>query len=1028
MFDRLLKLIINGPRLTLVLALGAILGGYLVLQNLAVDVFPDIKVPRVTIQTEAGGLTAEEVEQRITIPIESAVNGLTGVKGVRSSSGSGLSFVWVDFDWSADPDVSRYRVFERLGQVRESLPPGIEPEIAPAISVSGEIMMIALTSSATNVTGLALRELAEYKLRNHLLAIPGIAQVVTMGGNLPEICVGYKPRVLAQYGLGLSDIAEAVSSSCTWASAGYLPNVRGEELPVRQVARADAVDALKSVWVPNEKGEPLTLGALADISLAGAPRRGSASFNGKDAVVLSVQKAPGGNTLELTKAVETALDTFLIPEGVCLERDAYRQRDFINVSIDNGKHMVRDAVLIVILVLGLTLLNVRALLIVLITMPVSIGLGLVFFPWAGLGVNIMTLGGFAVAVGDIVDGAIIYTEIFRRRLAVVTPERVKDELASASKAVTPSVFFSASIIMLVFLPVLFLTGLEGQFFRPLAYAYLIIFGSSIVSAFAVTPVLALIFGKRRKEAARLRTADNRSDGTGHAPSLAERLLQAIYTPFLSVAIRFPKSVTLLATIVTGAALWWATGFGSSFLPPFHEDTYTVFVSMVPGTSLDESERVSENVSEEIRKLDGVLSVTRRTGRAERDQHAEPVSASELIVRVDLAKPQNELKAKMNAIVKAVPGASGMIGYPIAHRISAVLSGSAAELSLNIFGEDPEKIRVAAKLAKDELAKMSEVADVQANREILIDTLKIDYDLPRLAQEGLSLTDVGEQVSAAYNGRVLDVVVEGQNRRDITLRLAEGTADEEGIRGLLLKSRAGRFVRLGDVARVHREEASNLVVHENGRRLALITLNPAEGISVGELVKKLGARLGPMLAEYDCTASFGGSYEASESAKRTLGFLSLGLLVLIFVLLSMATESCWRATMVLATVPLALVGAVIAVEFSGRIVSVASLVGFVTVIGFTIRNGLLLVGRYRELAAEGRPSREAVELGSRERMVPILMTSLTTVFGLVPIAAAYDLPGGELLAPLAAVQLGGLIVATLAALVALPALARLMARD
>lgn len=1028
MFDRLLKLIINGPRLTLVLALGAILGGYLVLQNLAVDVFPDIKVPRVTIQTEAGGLTAEEVEQRITIPIESAVNGLTGVKGVRSSSGGGLSFVWVDFDWSADPDVSRYRVFERLGQVRESLPPGIEPEIAPAISVSGEIMMIALTSSATNVTGLALRELAEYKLRNHLLAIPGIAQVVTMGGNLPEICVGYKPRVLAQYGLGLSDIAEAVSSSCTWASAGYLPNVRGEELPVRQVARADAVDALKSVWVPNEKGEPLTLGALADISLAGAPRRGSASFNGKDAVVLSVQKAPGGNTLELTKAVETALDTFLIPEGVCLERDAYRQRDFINVSIDNGKHMVRDAVLIVILVLGLTLLNVRALLIVLITMPVSIGLGLVFFPWAGLGVNIMTLGGFAVAVGDIVDGAIIYTEIFRRRLAVVTPERVKDELASASKAVTPSVFFSASIIMLVFLPVLFLTGLEGQFFRPLAYAYLIIFGSSIVSAFAVTPVLALIFGKRRKEAARLRTADNRSDGTGHAPSLAERLLQAIYTPFLSVAIRFPKSVTLLATIVTGAALWWATGFGSSFLPPFHEDTYTVFVSMVPGTSLDESERVSENVSEEIRKLDGVLSVTRRTGRAERDQHAEPVSASELIVRVDLAKPQNELKAKMNAIVKAVPGASGMIGYPIAHRISAVLSGSAAELSLNIFGEDPEKIRVAAKLAKDELAKMSEVADVQANREILIDTLKIDYDLPRLAQEGLSLTDVGEQVSAAYNGRVLDVVVEGQNRRDITLRLAEGTADEAGIRGLLLKSRAGRFVRLGDVARVHREEASNLVVHENGRRLALITLNPAEGISVGELVKKLGARLGPMLAEYDCTASFGGSYEASESAKRTLGFLSLGLLVLIFVLLSMATESCWRATMVLATVPLALVGAVIAVEFSGRIVSVASLVGFVTVIGFTIRNGLLLVGRYRELAAEGRPSREAVELGSRERMVPILMTSLTTVFGLVPIAAAYDLPGGELLAPLAAVQLGGLIVATLAALVALPALARLMARD
>ena len=1012
MFASLLRLILNGPRLTLALAVGAVLGGWFVLQNLAVDVFPEIKVPRVTIQTEAGGLTAEEVEQRITIPIESAVNGLAGVKGVRSSSGGGLSFVWVDFDWSADPDVSRYRVFERLGQVREALPPGIEPEIAPAISVSGEIMMVALTSDSPDVSGLQLRELAEYRLRNHLLAIPGIAQVVTMGGNLPEIRVGYRPRELAQYGLGVEDIADAVSASCTWASAGYLPNVRGEELPVRQVARADAVDALKSAWVPNEKGEPLTLGSLADITLAGAPRRGSASFNGKDAVVLSVQKAPGGNTLELTKAVGAALDTFHLPEGVRLSRDAYRQSDFIGLSIANGRHMVRDAVLIVVLVLGLTLLNWRALLIVLLTMPVSIGLGLIFFPTAGLGVNIMTLGGFAVAVGDIVDGAIIYTEIFRRRMR----SDYKAEIAQASKDVTPSVFFSASIIMLVFLPVLFLTGLEGQFFRPLAYAYLIVFASSIVAAFAVTPVLALVLGKRKTSPSETPRPPN--------SSLAERALQLVYTPFLGAAIRFPKTVVLLATAATGVAVWWGSHFGSSFLPPFHEDTYTVFVSMVPGTSLDESERVSENVAAEIAKIDGVLTVTRRTGRAERDQHAEPVSASELIVRVDMTRPQDVLKAKMSAVVKSVPGASGMIGYPIAHRISAVLSGSAAELALNIFGDDPEHIRAAAQQAKTALEQMPEVADVQANREILIDTLKIDYDLRRLAQEGLALADAGEQVSAAYNGRVLDVVAEGQDRRDITLRLAEGTADEEGLRGLLLKTRAGRFVRLGDVARVHREEASNLVIHENGRRLALITLNPADGVSVGELVSKLGERLGPMLAEYGCTASFGGSYEASESAKRTLGWLSLGLVALVFVLLSMATESCWRATMVMATVPLALVGAVVAVELTGRIVSVASLVGFVTVIGFTVRNGLLLVSRYRELAAEGLPSREAVALGSRERMVPILMTSLTTVFGLVPIAAAYDIPGGELLAPLASVQLGGLVVATLAALVALPALARL----
>lgn len=1016
MFDRLLKLMLNNPRLTLVLALGAIMGGIVIARHLAVDVLPEIKVPRVTIQTEAGGLTAEEVEQRITVPIESAMNGLAGVTSVRSSSGGGLSFVWVDFDWSSDADAARFKVFERLGQVRESLPENIEPEIAPVISVSGEIMMVALTSESTNVTGLALRELAEYGLRNHLLSIPGIAQVVTMGGNLPEVRIGYRLRTLAQCGLGIDDIAEAVSASRTWASGGYLPNVRGEEIPVRQVSRADTVEALRAVWVPNDEGAPMTLGTVAEVSLAGAPRRGSASFNGKDAVVLSVQKAPGGNTLALTKAVQSALDAFPLPDGVRLERDAYRQSDFIGLSIDNGKKMVRDAVLIVVLVLGLTLLNVRALLIVLFTMPVSIGLGLMFFPRAGLGINIMTLGGFAVAVGDIVDGAIIYTEIFRRRLAETESCSAKEVIAAASKAVTPSVFFSASIIMLVFLPVLFLTGLEGQFFRPLAYAYLIIFASSILVAFAVTPVMAFVF--------RRRAAPNASTFQPRRRGIVERFLQLVYTPFLAVAMRFPKTVVLLATILTGFSVWWGSHFGSSFLPPFHEDTYTVFVSMVPGTSLEESERVSENVAREIRSLDGVLSVTRRTGRAERDQHAEPVSASELIVRIDITKPQDKLKAEMNAIVKAVPGASGMIGYPIAHRISAVLSGNSAELSLNIFGEDPERIRAAARAAKDALEKMSEVADVQANREILADTLRVDYNLPRLAQEGLSLADVGEQVSAACNGRVLGTIVEGQNRREITLRLTEGTADEEGLCALLLKTRTGRFVRLGDVATVHREEASNLVVHENGRRLALITLNPSDGVSVGDLVAKLGERLTPMLADYGCTISFGGTYEASESAKRTLGWFFFVLIVLVFILLSVATESCWRATMVLATVPLSLVGAVLAVEFSGRIVSVASLVGLITVIGFTIRNGLLLVGRYRELMAEGHPLHTAVVLGSRERMMPILMTSLTTVFGLVPIAAAYDIPGGELLAPLASVQLGGLIVATLAALVALPALASL----
>ena len=1024
---KLLAVILDWPKTTVLLALALVAGGVYVSQRLAVDVFPDIKVPRVTIQTEAGGLTAEEVEQRITVPIESAMNGLKGVTNIRSSSGGGLSFVWVDFDWASDPDSARFRVFERLGQVRESLPKEAEPEIAPVISVSGEIMMVALVSDSTNVTGLALREIAEFSLRNRLLAIPGIAQVVAIGGNLPEYRIGYSPRQLAQYGLGVNDLAEAVGASRTWSSGGYLADVNGEELSVRQVARADTAEDLASVWVPNEAGTPIRLGSVANVSLAGAPRRGSASFNGRDAVVVSIQKAPGGNTLELTKQVEKALDEFALPPGVRIEKDAYRQSDFINLSISNGRNMVRDAALIVVIVLGLTLMSFRALLIVLLTMPVSIGAGLLLFPHLGLGVNIMTLGGLAVAVGDIVDSAIIFTEIFRRRMR----GNPKADILAAALEVAPGVAFSGLIIVIVFFPLFFLNGMEGEFFKPLAYAYLAVFACSVAAAFLVTPALALLLGRGgpRSVAA--------ADGTEPVPPrvadatkpprapFAERVLQWIYTPFLALAVRFPKVVVLLAAALVGVSVWYGARFGSSFLPPFHEDTYTVFVSLVPGTSLAESERVSENVVKKLLEVDGVLSVTRKTGRAERDQHAEPVSASELIVRVDMKRNPDELRAAMNAVIKSVPGASCMIGYPIAHRISAVLSGSAAELSLNIFGDKPEDIRAAAARAKELLATMPEVGDFQANREILVDTVKIDYDRERLAHEGLTLADAGEQVSAAFNGRVLGTVAEGQNRRDVTLRLEEGEADEEAVKKLLIKTRTGRFVRLDDIADVHREEASNLVIHENGRRQALITLNPAPGVSVGELVSSLARRLGPELAAFGCTAEFGGTYQANISARRTLVTFSVVLLFVVFFVLLVATKAPMRAFVVMATLPLALVGAVGAVALTGRIVSIASAVGLITVAGFVIRNGLLLENRYAELEREGHMPIEAIRLGSRERMVPILMTSLTTVLGLVPIVAALDVPGGEILAPLAAVQFGGLVVATVAALVVVPALSVLV---
>ena len=583
-------------------------------KSLAVDVFPDISVPRVTIQTEAGGLTAEEVEQLVTIPIESAMNGIPGVSTIRSSSGGGLSFVWVDFDWNVDLNRARFDVFERLARVRESLPREAEAEITPVVSVTGEIMLVALTARAGGASPLELRELAEFDLRTRLLAIPGIGEVAVIGGRLPEYRVAVEPERLMEHGLSILDVAEAVRDTRTFLSAGYLPHVGGEEWPLRQTARADSLNALESAAVPLASGDLLKLEDVAAVSLAGAPRRGSASFNGRDAVVLSVQKTPGGNTPQLTAALDAALADFgrtVAARGVEVHANAYRQADFIGASIRGGGEVVRDAALVVVAVLLLTLLELRTILVVLITMPLSILLGVALFPLLGLGVNVMTLGGFAVAAGDIVDAAIIATEVIRRKLgenAAAAPEARRpavEVIASAMASVAPGVFFSTLIVGLVFLPLMMLSGLEGRFFRPLALSFLSVFTLSLVVSWTAVPVLARLF--------HLGSGGRKAQGPREGPGI--RAMKALYRPLLNLALRFPKTVILLALLLAGWAFHLAWGFGSSFLPPFREDAFNVALSLPPGASLAETERVAEACVADIRSIPGVLSVTRRTRSA-----------------------------------------------------------------------------------------------------------------------------------------------------------------------------------------------------------------------------------------------------------------------------------------------------------------------------------------------------------------------------------------------------------------------------
>ena len=1010
--SKLIEIISRKFLLSLAAAVALAGVGWRLFETLPVDVFPDIAVPRVVLQTEAPGLTAEEVEQRVTVPIETAMNGIPGISTIRSSSSGGLSFVWVEFDWNVDLSRARFDVFERLQRVRESLPPEAEVEIAPTVSVTGEIMLVALTAEKGGVSPLELREMAEYALRPRLLGVKGIGEVAVLGGRLPEYRISVSPRRLAEAGLSVSEVVEAAKDTRTNAGAGYLPNVDGDEIPLRQIARADALTDLARSPIVREAIGSLRLGDVAEVTLAGAPRRGSASFEGREAVVLSVQKVPGGNTPEITARLDRVLSDFAAvseAQGVSVHANAYRQADFIGESIAGGARVVRDAVVVVLIVLGLTLFRVRTILVVLGSMALTMPIAIAIFPVLGLGVNVMTLGGFAVAAGDIVDAAIIFTEaIWRRRDLSV---------AEAVGTVLPGVAFSTLIVALVFLPLLLLSGLEGSFFRPLALAFLAVFVTSLVTALVVTPAFSRLLGRDRGKAATTSSSD----------SLGVRVMKLVYRPFLALSLRVPYLIVMLAVAAMAIAAHVATGFGSSFLPPFREDSFNVALSLPPGASLDESERVAEACVAGLREIPGVLSVTRRTGRAERDQHAEPVSSSEYVIRVDLAGDVEGVRKRIREQLGAIPGCSVLVGYPIAHRISAVLSGTESELAVNVYGDDMNVLRETVAKMKTRLDAMKSVSDVRANREVTVRTFRIDYDVEALAEAGLTLREAGEQVSVAFNGLEVGEVCDGLKRRTVVVRLegVDGESNVETVRGLLLMGRGGRCVRLEDVARVEPEEASDLMLREGGRRKALVSLNAAEGVNTGDLVAELKTALDPIARAAGCSVEYGGSYQARESAARRLAWLGAALVAVIFVLLVMALGEIRAAVLAMLNIPLGLVGGVAAVAWVNPVLSVSSLVGFVTVVGFVLRNGLLLLQRYREGMRDGLAAEQAIREGSIERMVPIVMTSLTTVFGLVPIMLAGEKPGGELLAPLAVVQFGGILGATILNLVVLPAAAKIV---
>ncbi|MFM7133658.1 MAG: efflux RND transporter permease subunit, partial [Planctomycetota bacterium] len=978
MLSRLIAFSVRSPGIVLAIAGLLVVFAGLRLKDMSFDVFPELNAPTVVVMTEAGGLSADEAESNVTFPIETAVNGLPDTRRVRSSSATSLSIVWVEFDWGTDLFRARQLVAERLQAVREVLPEQAHAEIAPMTSITGEVMLLAISSPDGKATPLELRSYAEFDLRNRLLAVSGVAQVVAIGGELPQYAVEVRQDQLDLYGLSISDVVEATRGAHSTASAGYLADLERQEIPIRQTARVTGVDDIRRTLVASRNGAPVTIGDVAEVALGPSPKRGTAADRGLPAVVVSVQKVPGANTLDLTRRLDEVLDSAekALPKGMVLNRDPFRAARFIDRALDNVVKVLLEACIIVAIIVVLFLLDVRATFVTLTALPLSLAIALlVLWAW-GLSINVMTLGGLAVAIGELVDDAIIDVENVLRRLRenAGLPEAERrgtvEVVLAASNEIRSSVVFATVIICMVFVPLLFLEGLEGRFFQPLGIAYIVSILASLVVALTVTPALCRVL------------FDRRGGMSAHArDGFLVRFLKARYAPLLAAALRRRRTVLAGSGLLAAASLALAATFGSSFLPTFREGTFTVFLMAPPGTSLAESDRLARGVEVQLTEIPGVQSVTRRTGRAERDEHAEPVSSSEIEVTIGPDGDHDAIRDGIDRVLSNVPGITTMIGQPIEHRLSHILSGTPAAIAINVYGEDLDVLRGVAREVEGALKAIPGTRDVAANREVMVTSLPIRYRAQDLAAVGLTPASAAEQVQQALYGEKVAEVSQGIRRYEMVVRLA---ADErqrpEQIMDLRLRGAGGATVRLREVADIGPERTSNLIARENARRKAVISVNIAPGYNLGDVAAVVQSKVDPIVAKAGCSVHYGGQFEAQRSASRTIVLMGSFVVVVMLILLQASTGSLRVALLVMLNLPLALIGGVVAVflmdspsvvgnvlalagvggRYVAPVLSIATLVGFVTLFRIAVRNGILLVNHYDHLQRhEGCSRAEAV---------------------------------------------------------------------
>lgn len=1014
MLDRIIRGSLRHRWAVLAAAFLLLVAGGALTSRLPVDIFPDLTAPTVTVITEAKGLAPEELELLVTFPIESALNGASGVRRIRSVSGPGIAVVWVEFEWGEDVYLARQVVAERLQTV--SLPSGVErPTLGPISSIMGEITFIALTSE--RVPAMELRRLAETVVRRGLLAVPGISQVVPIGGEVREYLVQLDPAAVVQAGISVEDVVKALEAASAVPAAGFHVD-GGQEYLVRGLGRARSTADLASTVLRVRDGIPLRLGQVASVELAAEPARGTASYRAKPAVILSVQKQPGANTLALTHETDRVLDDLqrTLPPGVVIEKQNFRQADFIEVAIHNVSVALRDGAVLVLVVLFLFLGNLRATLISAVAIPLSLVAGVVVISLLGGTLNTMTLGGFTIAIGALVDDAIIDVEnVFRRlrenhRRAEGERRPVLEVVFRASSEVRGAILFATLVIALVFLPLLSLPGIEGRLLRPLGLAYLASLAGSLIVALTVTPVLCLLL---LPHGALLESEE---------PRLL-RLWKRLYDRTLAVCLDRRGLVLGGATAALLAAFAVLPFLGQSFLPPFNEGSLTIGLVSPLGTPLSEGDALGREVEKALLAFPEVVSTSRRTGRAEKDEHVQGVNASEMEVVLRPGRPKPLLLAEMRRAVATIPGVSVSFGQPISHRIDHMISGSKTNLAVKVFGSDLTVLRSLSASVERLLRGVPGIVDLSNQEQATVPQLLVDFDREAMARHGLDPASVAQSVEALFQGTVAGEVVEGGLTSRVVVRFPERLRlHRDDLEALPVTTPAGRVIRLGDVARVRFDLGPGLVRRENVQRLAMVTANISGSDLTGVVARAREAlREGLSLPE-GYRVVFGGQFEEAARSLRNLGTLALVILAGMYALLFVAFRSHRHTLIVLVNLPLAMIGGLLAVALSGGGLSVASLVGFITLFGIATRNGVLLVSHYEHLMRdEGLPLREAVIRGSHERLAPVLMTALTAGLALIPLVLAGDRPGNEIQSPMAEVILGGLLSSTFLNLVVVPVL-------